>query len=212
MRHAAIKRRPSHKVSPLRRRQRPKNRIRYLRALLTIADTAAQSLSSEKILNDTLDKSLEILGFDVGYIRILDPEKKTMVVRVSKGLTVPSSADVVYIEDHSRRHVANILFETQKPYISPNVRKDTTFKNRTMERQGVISAAYIPIISKKKRVLGTLAVGSRKPRKFSTEKINLLQTFGSQLGMALENAQLYDEVHRGKAYVENLVENAADVI
>jgi PAS domain S-box-containing protein len=81
-----------------------------------------------------------------------------------------------------------------------------------MENQGVISAAYIPIISKKKTVLGTLAVGSRKHRKFSTEKINLLQTFGSQLGMALENAQLYDEVHQGKAYIENLVDNAADII
>lgn len=81
-----------------------------------------------------------------------------------------------------------------------------------MEKQSVISAAYIPIISKKKTVLGTLAVGSRKLRKFSTDKINLLQTFGSQLGMALENAQLYDEVNRGKAYIENLVENAADII
>ena len=134
-----------------------------------------------------------------------------MVGRVSKGLTALSSGSVD-LADSSRRHVANILFETQKPYISPDVRKDTTFKNRTMEKQGVISAAYIPIISKKKTVLGTLAVGSRKLRKFSTEKISLLQTFGSQLGMALENAQLYDEVHRGKAYIENLVENAADII
>jgi PAS domain S-box-containing protein len=158
-----------------------------------------------------LDKSLEVLGFDVGYIRILDPDKKTMVGRVSKGLTALSSGSVD-LADRSRRHVADILFETQKPYISPDVRKDTTFKNRTMEKQGVISAAYIPIISKKKTVLGTLAVGSRKRRKFSTEKINLLQTFGSQLGMALENAQLYDQVHRGKAYIENLVENAADII
>ena len=134
-----------------------------------------------------------------------------MVGRVSKGLTALSSGSID-LADRSRRHVANILFETQKPYISPDVRKDTTFKNRTMEKQGVISAAYIPIISKKKTVLGTLAVGSRKLRKFSTEKISLLQTFGAQLGMALENAQLYNEVHRGKAYIENLVEDAADII
>jgi len=210
MRHGT-KRRPATQFPQVVRTRRPKNRIRHLRALLAIADTASQSLSTEKILNDTLDKSLEVLGFDVGYIRILDPDKKTMVGRVSKGLTALSSGSVD-LADRSRRHVADILFETQKPYISPNVRKDTTFKNRTMEKQGVISAAYIPIISKKKTVLGTLAVGSRKRRKFSTEKINLLQTFGSQLGMALENAQLYDQVHRGKAYIENLVENAADII
>jgi len=211
MRHGKIKRSPATKVLPLGRTRRPKNRIGHLRALLAIADTAAQSLSTEKILTDTLDKSLEVLGFDVGYIRILDPDKRTMVGRVSKGLTALSSGSID-LADRSRRHVANILFETQKPYISPDVRKDTTFKNRTMEKQGVISAAYIPIISKKKTVLGTLAVGSRKLRKFSTEKISLLQTFGAQLGMALENAQLYDEVHRGKAYIENLVENAADII
>jgi PAS domain S-box-containing protein len=212
MPHATDKRKHAHNPS-LRRRQRPKSRIHYLRALLKIADTATQSLSTDRILNDTLDKSLEILGFDVGYIRVLDPEKKTMAVRASRGLTTSSSdSKVVYVEDRSRRHVANILFETQKPYISPDVRKDQTFKNRTMERQGVISAAYIPIISKTKRVLGTLAVGSRKPRKFSKEKISLLQTFGSQLGMALENGRLYDEITKGKAYIENLVENAADVI
>ena len=212
MPHATDKRKHAHDPS-LRRRQRPKNRIQYLRALLKIADTATQSLSTDRILNDTLDKSLEVLGFDVGYIRILDPEKKTMVVRASRGLTTSSSdSKVVYIEDPSRRHVANILFETQKPYISPDVRKDQTFKNRTMEREGVISAAYIPIMSKTKRVLGTLAVGSRKRRKFSKEKISLLQTFGSQLGMALENGRLYDEITKGKAYIENLVENAADVI
>ena len=210
MRHGT-KRRPATQFPQVVRTRRPKNRIRHLRALLAIADTASQSLSTEKILNDTLDKSLEVLGFDVGYIRILDPDKKTMVGRVSKGLTALSSGSVD-LADRSRRHVADILFETQKPYISPDVRKDTTFKNRTMEKQGIISAAYIPIISKKKTVLGTLAVGSRKRRKFSTEKINLLQTFGSQLGMALENAQLYDQVHRGKAYIENLVENAADII
>ena len=76
----------------------------------------------------------------------------------------------------------------------------------------MVSAAYIPILSKTKRVFGTLAVGSRKSRKFSKEKINLLQTFGAQLGMALENAQLYDEVSKGKTYIENLVENAGDAI
>jgi PAS domain S-box-containing protein len=36
--------------------------------------------------------------------------------------------------------------------------------------------------------------------------------FGSQLGAALENAELYQEVNKSKDYIENLVENAADLI
>jgi len=64
----------------------------------------------------------------------------------------------------------------------------------------------------KKRVLGIITLGSRKFHKFAKREINLLKGFGSQLGAALENAQLYDEVHKGKAYVENLVENAGEAI
>jgi hypothetical protein len=51
-------------------------RTRELAALLAISQTATQSLETDKVLNDTLDKSLEILDFDVGYIRTLDREKK----------------------------------------------------------------------------------------------------------------------------------------
>jgi len=60
--------------------------------------------------------------------------------------------------------------------------------------------------------LGTLALGSRRHRKFSRQKIELLSAFGSLLGMALENAQLYDELNKGKAYVESIVESAGDAI
>src|SRR3989338_10683160 len=64
-------------------------RARDLSALLTIAETATQSLDVEKILNDTLDKSLEILGFDLGFIRILDSAKGGMVVWAARGLSSP---------------------------------------------------------------------------------------------------------------------------
>ena len=46
-------------------------RTRELAALLAISQTATQSLETEKILKDTLDKSLELLRFNVGYIRTL---------------------------------------------------------------------------------------------------------------------------------------------
>ena len=41
-------------------------RTRELAALLAISQTATQFLETDKILNDTVDKSLAILDFDVG--------------------------------------------------------------------------------------------------------------------------------------------------
>ena len=184
---------------------------RELSALLAVAKTATQSLDTENVLQDTLDKSLEILGFKVGYIRILEPEERRLVVRAARGLSTPEFLANVVPLDSSHRNVSRIVFETHEPYISPNIQKDRRFRHGFMAREGLVSAAFVPVMSKN-RVTGLMMVGSPKFHKFSKREINLLQAFGSQLGAALENAQLYDEVSKGKTYIENLVENAGDAI
>ena len=193
-----------------RRRQLPA-RTKDLSALLRIAETATQSLDTEKILKDTLDESLAFLGFEVGFIRILEPEKKGMIVRVVRGLRSPEFLSSVIPVDSHQLSPSKIVYDTKDVYIASDIRKDPIYKNRTMEREGIISTAAAPVMSKK-RVLGVMVVGSRKFHKFAKREINLLKAFGSQLGAALENARLYEEVHRGKAYIENLVESAGDAI
>ncbi len=186
-------------------------RTRELAALLAISQTATQSLETEKILNDTLDKSLEILDFDVGYIRTLDPEKKNLIVRVARGLSSPEFLSTSFPLDSPDPIVGKIVFKTQKPYIGTDIRKDPMFQARTMEKEGVISLVMVPIVSKQ-RAMGFIAVGSKKLHKFTKREVRLLVAFSSQLGSALENAQLYDEVNKEKAYIENLVDNAGDAI
>ena len=186
-------------------------RTRELAALLAISQTATQSLETEKILNDTLDKSLEILDFDVGYIRTLDAEKKNLIVRVARGLSSPEFLSTSFPLDSPDPIVGKIVFKTQKPYIGTDIRKDPMFQARTMEKEGVISLVMVPIVSKQ-RAMGFIAVGSKKLHKFTKREVRLLVAFSSQLGSALENAQLYDEVNKEKAYIENLVDNAGDAI
>jgi PAS domain S-box-containing protein len=192
-----------------------KNRVlarsRDLPALLAVAEVATQSLDIEKILHDTLDKAIELLGFDLGFIRTLDPEKKNMLVRVAKGLRSPEFLTGVAPIGSERRNVSRIVFETKEPYICTDIRKNPIYKNRSMEREGVISTAAAPVMSKN-RVLGIIVVGSRWLHRFRKREIELLMAFGSQLGAALENAELYQDVTKSKAYIENLVENAADLI
>jgi PAS domain S-box-containing protein len=186
-------------------------RSRELAALLAISQTATQSLETEKILSDTLDKSLEILDFDVGYIRTLDAGKKNLIVRVARGLSSPEFLSTSFPMDSPDPIVGKIVFKTQKPYIGTDIRKDPMFQARTMEKEGVISLAMVPIVSKQ-RAMGFIAVGSKKLHKFTKREVRLLVAFSSQLGSALENAQLYDEVNKEKAYIENLVDNAGDAI
>jgi PAS domain S-box-containing protein len=187
-------------------------RTRELSALLAVAEVATQSLNTDRILNDTLDKSLQVLGFKLGYIRILDIKAGGLVVRVARGLSSPEFIDNTISLNSPHRSVSKIVFETRQPYISYDVRRDPVFRHGFMAQEGLKSAAFVPIMSKKDEPLGLMMVGGSKFHEFSEREMNLLQTFGSHLGSALENAQLYDEVNKGKRYIENLLENAGDAI
>jgi PAS domain S-box-containing protein len=198
-------------VGSLVRKRGSLSRTRELSALVTIAETASQSLDTDKILNDTLDKSLEILHFNVGYIRTLEPGTRNLVVRTARGFSSSESLPNVVPLQPPYGLVSTIVFETREPYISADIQKDPNFKARTMQREGLVSVIVVPILSKK-QILGIMTVGSRRFHRFTRGEIDLLKAFGSQLGAALENAQLYDEVNKSKAYIENLVENAGDAV
>lgn len=189
-------------------KQQIPHRTRDLLALLELAETATQSLDAKKVLNDTLDKSLEILDLDVGLIQILDPETNNWVTHVCRGVRFPT--DVVPF-DYKSHTINRSVFKSRRPYTSSNIQKDPLFAGWPGQEQGVVSVACAPVMSKK-HVLGTIAVGTHKYHKFSDRETSLLKIFGAQLGVALENAKLYDDVSQGKAYIESLVENAGDAI
>jgi PAS domain S-box-containing protein len=188
-------------------------RAQELTALLAVTQTATQSLDTDKILNDTLDKSLNILGFEIGYIRLLEEASRRMVVSAARGLSSPEFLQTVVSLDSSHQSIGKIVFETRQPYVSSDLQKEDKkkFRHGFMLKEGIVSAAFVPIMAKT-RFLGMMMVGSFRSHKFSEYEIELLKAFGSQLGSAVENAQLYDELNKEKRYIENLVDNAGDVI
>ena len=140
-------------------------RTREFSALLAVAEVATQSLNPQKILDDTLNKSLEILGFEIGYIRILDPEAGGLVIRSAKGLSSPEFLTNIVRLDSDHRSVAKIIFETRESVVCSDIRHDLRFQHAFMAREGMVSAVFVPIMSKN-RVLGMMMVGSPKFHEF----------------------------------------------
>jgi signal transduction histidine kinase len=59
-------------------------------------------------------------------------------------------------------------------------------------------------------VLGTLQLASRKPRRFKDEEVNLLQTIGNQMGVAVQKVKLYEETARQALELERANKLQAD--
>jgi signal transduction histidine kinase len=59
-------------------------------------------------------------------------------------------------------------------------------------------------------MFGIIQLASRSPRQFRPEEVNLLETIGNQMGVALQKAKLYEETRRQAAELEKANKLQAD--
>jgi signal transduction histidine kinase len=88
--------------------------------------------------------------------------------------------------------VANILEERE--YTGTRVRP-------MLARLGYRSVLAVPLL-REERILGALTVWRKEAGSFSTEVVNLLQTFATQSALAIQNARLFREIEDKSRQIE----------
>src|SRR6266852_4341796 len=93
------------------------------------------------------------------------------------------------------------VFKTGKPLV---VRDKTDFMSEQVTpevlAEGLVSSCGLPLISRN-RTLGVLTLASRAENSFGPEDIDFLLRAVGQVAIAIENANLYSDLQRSKAYV-----------
>jgi len=162
---------------------------KQLETLFDIGTTVSQILNLEELLVNVLDKVLEVTGVEVTGILLLDEKTKELVLRAHRGM---SSSLVRKVRVFSARGgVLKQVLETGKPLLVENVSADHRFNNRSVKKDRIQSFAALSIMAKEK-ILGVMAIGSYVYREFPDWEVRMLGTIANQLGMAIENAQLYE--------------------
>jgi signal transduction histidine kinase len=86
-----------------------------------------------------------------------------------------------------------------------NIQEDPEFERiagrRTMQKAGYAAQFYLPIRIKKKTV-GVMSFSGKKPHVFSLTESQLIQSIARHLGIAVENATLFDEIKRKTEQLE----------
>ena len=78
-------------------------------------------------------------------------------------------------------------------------------------KTGLASLLSVPLITREK-VIGVIFVFRNYPGIFSANDRALLQSFANQAAIAVDNAQLYQQVSQDKQRVDALIDSAADGI
>ena len=168
--------------------QRVAERTNELATLNTIAETVSQSLELEPMLTAALDKVLEILAFESGTIHLKDPGQDELEMACYRGLSEAFRRTV------DKGIIGARVGRSGKPIIIDNLDHYPEAPQVLLE-EGYRSIASIPLLSKE-QVQGVLTTASRQVRHFRQEDVNLLLSVGHQIGVAIENARLFEAEQR----------------
>ncbi|MGH7771240.1 MAG: GAF domain-containing protein [Candidatus Binatia bacterium] len=166
-----------------------------LATLHQVGQTILSSPDHKTTLQEILKKTLLITSLDLGVIRLLDTRGETLQPVVSWGYQDPENVRMhrkVARDATSGQFVLREMLH-KEPRVEENVQQCNGL--RTLKREGVQSAIIVPVLAKEE-VLGVIQLGSRTPRKFQPNEVRLLETLGSQMGIAVQKARLYEETQQ----------------
>lgn len=186
--HLLILRDISHE---LRARQELKEQSSRLATLSSVATALSSSLDLKELLNRVIDEILKILQGASIRIYMLDPKGEWLQLMAWKG------ASKAFVDrPHLRRRkvgdglLGKTILYKRTIVIDNFLRAEGPYVQDIVE-EGLISSVYIPLMAKEKPV-GVLCVSSYSEFRFSSDFVEFLTAVGNQIGVAIENANLYE--------------------
>ena len=170
-------------------------KVKEFTILHQIAQTATESLELEQVLNNSLDKVIQLMAVETAAI-LLANEQKGEVSTVARGGVSTKFLDKLRELPINNNSITGRLTLSDMPVVVENTSKYPQLANALVREEGLQSIAAVPLRSSGK-VIGTLIVASHDLHSFSSRDIHLLNTIGEGLGPALKNAELYEAL-RGK--------------
>ncbi len=181
----------------------PDFRVRQRDYLLEIAAGLAGELDLKTLLERVLSVSIEMLAGQGGLIAL---RSDTLGWKVQTSVSIPAA----FI-----RAITPLLADI--PSSVESVEAEIPEINRLLDRitfaasMGFLTGVGLPLIARQK-VVGVIYIFRSYPGIFSKNDRTLLRSFANQAAVAVQNAQLYNQVIQEKKRMEALVNNAGDGI
>ncbi len=161
-----------------------------LETLFEIDMVVSQSLDIDEIFKEALAKTIEVTSSDLGAIYLLEEDGNKLRLKTSRGLS-PAFVHAVS-EIKLGEGIAGAAAQNRKPFVTDIDHFPTRELLPYLEKEGLITLVGTPLIAKGK-VVGAMNLANRRRRVFSKDDIDVLASIGSQIGVAIENARLYQE-------------------
>jgi len=170
-------------------------RAREFAAFSDIAATLNQSLDLDTILHDALLHTLKAVGMEAGWVLLVDEPSAVARVAATYGLSPAAIADQREI-DLAGVDLSAIAHQLDQAVVVNDPARSPQLVQMVMRAQGLHAYVSIPLVAQG-RLQGVINAFSYEDRTLGPDDVRLLTAIGRQVGVAIENARLYErEAHR----------------
>ncbi|MCD6351960.1 MAG: GAF domain-containing protein [Armatimonadetes bacterium] len=170
-----------------------RRRARENRTLYEVAQSVSSTLRLRQVLSLIVQNALQVLDAKGCAIRLYDEESGELRLAAMEGLSEEYwGKGSVRVEDSpvDQRVMAG------EPVQARDVGASELWQYpEAARREGIHAVLSVPLRSKD-AVLGVIRVYSTRRRAFSRREVDLLTAFANQAAVAIENAELYEDIRR----------------
>ncbi|HET6675804.1 MAG TPA: GAF and ANTAR domain-containing protein [Nitrospiraceae bacterium] len=186
-----------------------REKTREVDTLHRITESISNILDLEVVLKHIVDMVVEVTNADACLLYLLSDTRDELILRASKN---PHPKLIGRITIGLGEGITGwVARERTRVVIPSNASDDPRFKffhNLPEDRyQAFIS---VPVMAKQEAV-GVINVQHKRARRYREDEMALLSTIANQVGGAIENARLYDQMKRKALQLDTLSQVSATV-
>jgi PAS domain S-box-containing protein len=187
-----------------------------LAALNKTSSISSRSLELNQVFAGTVDCVMDVMKVDAVLMYVFDDAAGELVLSAYQGLSEKfiKGVEKLKIGEGFNGRVA----ESGEPLYVEDAAEDPRLAKEVVREENIRSQLIVPLKSKD-RVVGTVCAAMHSYRLFLPEEVELLTAIGNQIGVAVENASLYQKEREGAERLRaseqryrGLFENAHDAI
>ena len=165
--------------------------------LLSISQAISQSLDPQQILDSTLTQVVHSMPVEAAHVHVLDNGR--LILKKCLGFT-PRIADKMSLIKTGRGIIGSILSQA-RPAVARMIATSSDPILSCLASGGYRSYAGVPLTIAREGI-GVMGVATTREHDFTFRETELLSAIGSEVCMALRNAQLYEEASSAKTLRE----------
>ncbi|MBI5190971.1 MAG: response regulator [Nitrospirae bacterium] len=164
-------------------------RTRELSLINAFSEVVNRSFDLDTILDGAVDNLVDALETDAAWIYLLDGDPPLLRLRASRGFSGPllEEASTINPEDGYK----GTTFVHGKSFIFDDLSAASVPLGPRVAAEGFTSAIHAAIKSGD-RIFGSMGIASKTGKGFEEGSLELLTSFGNQIGVAIDRIRLYE--------------------